>query len=318
MEKKVLFTQLDDRGSHLRKQITPTAVVSDEGKYPAGMFWDANKTIKEIVAGASDAQDTLKEIEDKLNGEIGRAKDAEEGLSEKIDDLLGIDAQDIEDLKQIVEDLDPETGILSVIEQNKEDILGKADKSNTVSNVAYNTTNKKITKTINGTTSDVVMVSKLKTDMALTKSDVGLGNVGNFKAVSTVASQGLTTTEKANARANIGAGTSSFSGSYNDLTNKPTIPAAQVNSDWDAASGKAQILNKPELNIEEWNNASEDVAELKQTVEDDELVVASALCDLDGRVIKLTNNNRTVAAALCDLDSRIKELDERLKAMEQQ
>ena len=37
------------------------------------------------------------------------------------------------------------------------------------------------------------------------------------------------------------------SGSYNDLTNKPTIPAAQVNSDWNAVSGKAQILNKPSL-----------------------------------------------------------------------
>jgi len=35
------------------------------------------------------------------------------------------------------------------------------------------------------------------------------------------------------------------SGSYNDLTNKPTIPAAQVNSDWDAASGVAAISNKP-------------------------------------------------------------------------
>lgn len=58
----------------------------------------------------------------------------------------------------------------------------------------------------------------------VTKSDVGLGNVGNFKSVSTVASQGLSDTEKSNARANIGAGTSSFSGSYNDLSNKPTIP----------------------------------------------------------------------------------------------
>lgn len=37
------------------------------------------------------------------------------------------------------------------------------------------------------------------------------------------------------------------SGSYNDLSNKPTIPAAQVNSDWDAASGVAQILNKPTI-----------------------------------------------------------------------
>lgn len=46
--------------------------------------------------------------------------------------------------------------------------------------------------------------------VTLAKGDVGLGNVGNFKAVSTVASQGLTDTEKSNARANIGAGTSSL------------------------------------------------------------------------------------------------------------
>ena len=36
--------------------------------------------------------------------------------------------------------------------------------------------------------------------------------------------QSLTDSQKAQARTNIGAGTSSFSGSYNDLTNKPTIP----------------------------------------------------------------------------------------------
>jgi len=34
---------------------------------------------------------------------------------------------------------------------------------------------------------------------------------------------------------------------YNNLINKPTIPAAQVNSDWNASSGLAQILNKPTL-----------------------------------------------------------------------
>ena len=37
------------------------------------------------------------------------------------------------------------------------------------------------------------------------------------------------------------------SGSYNDLSNKPTIPAAQVNADWNATSGVAQILHKPTL-----------------------------------------------------------------------
>ena len=48
------------------------------------------------------------------------------------------------------------------------------------------------------------------TAQTLNASAVGLGNVGNFKAVSTVASQGLTSTEQSNARANIGAGTSSL------------------------------------------------------------------------------------------------------------
>ena len=39
--------------------------------------------------------------------------------------------------------------------------------------------------------------------------------------------------------------TTPFDGNYNTLTNRPTIPAAQVNSDWNATSGVAVILNKP-------------------------------------------------------------------------
>lgn len=37
------------------------------------------------------------------------------------------------------------------------------------------------------------------------------------------------------------------SGSYNDLSDKPSIPAAQINSDWNSSSGVSQILNKPTL-----------------------------------------------------------------------
>jgi len=36
-----------------------------------------------------------------------------------------------------------------------------------------------------------------------------------------------------------------FDGDYNSLSNKPTIPAAQINSDWNATSGVGVILNKP-------------------------------------------------------------------------
>ena len=98
---------------------------------------------------------------------------------------------------------EPSSGVvdLGTVITAHQDISGKVDKTTTVNGHA------------------------LSDNVSVTKSDVGLGNVGNFKAVSTVASQGLSDTEKSNARSNIGAGTSSFSGSYNDLTDKPTIPS---------------------------------------------------------------------------------------------
>jgi hypothetical protein len=91
-----------------------------------------------------------------------------------------------------------------------------------------------------------------------TASDVGLGNVPN---VST--NDQTPTFTEASTRNNIASGdklsvimgkiqkffndlkTVAFSGSYTDLTNTPTIPPAQVNSDWNASSGVAEILNKP-------------------------------------------------------------------------
>jgi hypothetical protein len=51
-----------------------------------------------------------------------------------------------------------------------------------------------------------------------------------------------------NAKANTSSlATVATSGSYNDLTNKPTIPDAQVNSDWNATTGVSEILNKPTI-----------------------------------------------------------------------
>lgn len=49
------------------------------------------------------------------------------------------------------------------------------------------------------------------------------------------------------------------SGSYNDLSNKPTIPAEQVPADWEATTGVARILNKPTIptvptNVSEFTN----------------------------------------------------------------
>lgn len=79
----------------------------------------------------------------------------------------------------------------------------------------------------------------------VTKSDVGLGNVGNFKAVSTAASQGLSNTEKSNARANIGAGTGN--GTYS----KPSggIPKSDLAS---AVQTSLDQVNTNKTNI--WYN----------------------------------------------------------------
>ena len=98
--------------------------------------------------------------------------------------------------------------------------------------VAFGKISKSITDLINH-------IANKNNPHEVTKTQVGLGNVGNFKAVSTVASQGLTDTEKANARANIGAGTgnSNFSGAYADLTGRPTL--GTVASKDVASSGNA-------------------------------------------------------------------------------
>lgn len=75
-------------------------------------------------------------------------------------------------------------------------------------------------------------------------------------------SSGLTATNMQDAIDELGGGVNSlnenkvdketgkglFSGSYTDLTDKPTIPAAQVNSDWNSSSGVSEILNKPAVN----------------------------------------------------------------------
>lgn len=53
---------------------------------------------------------------------------------------------------------------LGTVITSHQDISGKADKSATVSTVTYNTTSKKITKTINGTTTDVVTAATIVTD----------------------------------------------------------------------------------------------------------------------------------------------------------
>lgn len=100
----------------------------------------------------------------------------------------------------------------------------------------------------------------------VTKAQVGLSNVDNTsdlnKPISTATQTALnskqdTISDLATIRSGAALGvtavqpsdlaTVATSGNYDDLSNKPTIPAAQVNADWNATSGVARILNKPTI-----------------------------------------------------------------------
>lgn len=92
------------------------------------------------------------------------------------------------------------------------------------------------------------------------------------------------------------------SGSYNDLTNKPTIPAAQVNSDWNATTGVAKILNKPTLGTAAAANTT-DFATAAQGTKADTAVQPGDLAtvattgqysDLSGKPTIPTVNNPTI------------------------
>lgn len=63
------------KGTHARKNVTPEVIVGDTNKgYAAGVMVDANTVAKmiddkisSVVGGATNAADTLKELEDKIN-----------------------------------------------------------------------------------------------------------------------------------------------------------------------------------------------------------------------------------------------------------
>lgn len=102
------------------------------------------------------------------------------------------------------------------------DLSGKVDKTNTVN------------------------THPLTAPVTVTKADVGLSNVDNTndlnKPISTATQTAL------DAKFNVPSGNSSqYIKGDGTISSFPTIPAAQVNSDWSSASGISQILNRPSL-----------------------------------------------------------------------
>lgn len=115
---------------------------------------------------------------------------------------------------------------------------------------------------VNGEQGDVVLTaqnlqaqpqSTVLTDIAaITMPDnsfLMVGPSGDFMPApcmpAGVAWLGYTTVDQQ--KAHLAYATIATTGSYSDLTDKPSIPTAQVNSDWIATSGVSQVLNKPSL-----------------------------------------------------------------------
>ena len=103
MEKKVLLKKLVEEGRHIRKEFTPTAIVSDFGSRPIGEFWDANKTVDVIVNGAHAVHDTVREVDEYTHGEIDRLNKDKVGRigyrsNDKITDITALTNAQIDKL----------------------------------------------------------------------------------------------------------------------------------------------------------------------------------------------------------------------------
>jgi hypothetical protein len=130
--------------------------------------------------------------------------------------------------------------------------------SGTVTSVGITAGSNKLTVsgspiTTNGTiTVDVnpanISLTALAGTLGTTQGGTGITTLGSAGQVLTVNSGGTGLVYSSVAASNVtGLAAVATTGSYTSLTNTPTIPAAQVNADWNASSGVAQILNKPTI-----------------------------------------------------------------------
>lgn len=78
------------------------------------------------------------------------------------------------------------------------------------------------------------------------------------------------------------------SGSYDDLTDKPSIPAAQVNADWDATEGVAEILNKPTIPAAQVNSDWDATSGVAQILNKPTLATVATTGDYDDLIDKPT------------------------------
>ena len=134
-------------------------------------------------------------------------------MESRFNDVLGINADGVEAFVAATQDQDTATGILNEIgkKANSTDVYTKQE--------------------VNGL---IQAADNFNPNLYYTKDDIN-----NKGYLTSTALSGYATTASL--------ATVATSGSYNDLSNKPTIPAAQQQVNWNATSGITSIANKPTL-----------------------------------------------------------------------
>ena len=130
-------------------------------------------------------------------------------------------ADDLDDLAGVVDDL-------------TDTVDGKADKSATVSNVQWTSSGNKITKTINGTTSDVVSATQIKNAIGgASSTSSGLMTASEWSKLHGIAE---------GAEVNVQSDWDQSTTTADDyIKNKPTIPSAGTGSSYPAMDGTRSL-----------------------------------------------------------------------------
>ena len=153
---------------------------------------------------------------------------------------------------------------ITALETGKQDSLGYT---------AENSANKTTTISAAATASDV----KYPSEKAVATALAGKAPAGDY--ATTTALNAVKATADSAVQADDLA-TVATTGSYNDLMNKPTIPAAQVQSDWNATEGMGVIKNKPSLATVATSGSYNDLAN-KPTIPSGALASKSTISNAD-------------------------------------
>lgn len=204
---------------------------------------------------------TSSDVEARL-GNIGN-KTVKGYVDDKFDDAFGVDAEGISALKTILEDSDTTTGILTAIGTK----ANSSDLSTVATSGSYNDLSNKPTNVSEFTNDAGYLTQHQSLSDYYTKTQIDQKNNTLSETITNKADKvnTYTKTEVDNLISpkvdSSDLASVATSGSYNDLSNKPTIPAAQIQSDWTQTDTEEPdyIKNKPTIpvipsNVSSFNN----------------------------------------------------------------